>query len=111
MEQASLPLIVGAGPVGLAAALLLRHAGVAARIIEMAEEPSRHSKALAVNPRTLELLEPTLVTNRMLALGLRIRGARFRVGGKRSEELSLDSLKHKLAVRFSWNLFRFSRLS
>lgn len=61
----------------------------------MAEEPSHYSKALAVNPRTLELLEPTGVTARMLSLGLRIRGARFKNDTKWSGELPLDSLKHK----------------
>lgn len=95
MNQSPLPLIVGAGPVGLGAALLLRQAGIATRIIDMAEKPSEHSKALAVNPRTLELLEATGVTEKMLAIGLRIRGARFQMSGKWSGELSLSSLKHK----------------
>ena len=95
MNQSALPLIVGAGPVGLGAALLLRQAGIATRIIDMAEKPTAYSKALAVNPRTLELLESTGVTEKMLAIGLRIRGARFQMLGKWSGELSLSSLKHK----------------
>lgn len=95
MTQSPLPLIVGAGPVGLGAALLLRQAGIATRVIDMAEKSSAYSKALAVNPRTLELLELTGVTEKMLAIGLRIRGARFQMSGKWSGELSLSSLKHK----------------
>lgn len=95
MARSTIPLIVGAGPVGLGAALFLRRARIVTRVIDMAEEPSHYSKALAVNPRTLELLEPTGVTERMLSLGLRIRGARFQNDNKWSGELPLDSLKHK----------------
>ncbi len=51
------PLIVGAGPTGLAAALFLASRGVAARIIDSAPAPEKQSRALVVNPRTLELLE------------------------------------------------------
>ena len=93
--MSNIPVIVGAGPVGLGAALLLRQAGIPARIVEMAVQPSRYSKALGVNPRTLELLEPTGVTARMLSLGIRIRSARFQNDNKWSGELSLDALKHK----------------
>jgi len=55
-------LIVGAGPTGLAAALFLSRRDVPVRIIDAAPEPTRTSKALGVNPRTLALLEPTGVT-------------------------------------------------
>jgi 2-polyprenyl-6-methoxyphenol hydroxylase-like FAD-dependent oxidoreductase len=72
------PVIVGAGPVGLAAALFLARQGVKARVVEMRDEPAVHSKALAVNPRTLHLLESTGVTAKMLARGSPIRGACFR---------------------------------
>jgi 2-polyprenyl-6-methoxyphenol hydroxylase-like FAD-dependent oxidoreductase len=68
---------------------------VAARIIDRAEEPSPYSKALAINPRTLELLESTGVTKEMLACGMRLRGVRFEMNGKWRSELSLASLKHK----------------
>lgn len=95
MNRESTPLIVGAGPVGLGTALFLQQAGIRTRIIDMAEQPSPYSRALAVNPRTLELLEPTGVTSRMLALGVRVHGARFRFGAQRTATLSFDSLKHK----------------
>jgi 2-polyprenyl-6-methoxyphenol hydroxylase-like FAD-dependent oxidoreductase len=75
MAARSDPLIVGAGPVGLAACLLLAGAGVSTRIIDSARR-SEHSRALALNPRTLELLEITGVTERILELGTPIRAAR-----------------------------------
>ena len=60
-------LIVGAGPAGLAGALFLSRRGVPVRLIDAAEQPTRTSKALGVNPRTLSLLQDTGVTARILA--------------------------------------------
>jgi 2-polyprenyl-6-methoxyphenol hydroxylase-like FAD-dependent oxidoreductase len=62
-------LIAGAGPTGLAAALFLTERGIRPRIVDRAPFPAPHSRALAVNPRTLELLEPTGVTARIIAEG------------------------------------------
>jgi 2-polyprenyl-6-methoxyphenol hydroxylase-like FAD-dependent oxidoreductase len=62
-------LIVGAGPVGLSAALFLAHHGLKPRIIEARRGRSVHSKALAVNPRTLELFERTGATKAFLKNG------------------------------------------
>ena len=62
-------LIAGAGPTGLAAALFLVDRGIRPRIVDRAPFPAPHSRALAVNPRTLELLEPTGVTARIIAEG------------------------------------------
>ena len=69
------PLIVGAGPVGLAAALFLARHDIRTRLIEQSAEPATASRALAVNPRTLRLLEATGVTARMLKRGLKITEA------------------------------------
>lgn len=75
-------LIIGAGPTGLAAALFLTRAGVAVRIIDAAPEATATSKALAVNPRTLELLEPTGVADRIRAEGQAITALRFARQGR-----------------------------
>jgi 2-polyprenyl-6-methoxyphenol hydroxylase-like FAD-dependent oxidoreductase len=47
------------------------------RLIEAAPQPATQSRALAVNPRTLELLESTGVARAMLELGKPIVGVRF----------------------------------
>src|SRR5579859_2929383 len=60
-------LIVGAGPTGLAAALLLARRGVSVRIIDTAAQATVYSKALAVNSRTLELLHDSGVSARIEA--------------------------------------------
>ena len=69
--------------------------GIKARVVEQAERPGEHSRALAVNPRTLEILEPSGVTARMLALGKPMRGARFWHRGQVLFELSFAELHHK----------------
>lgn len=75
-------LIVGAGPAGLAAALFLAQRGVQVRIIDAAEQPTRTSKALGVNPRTLFLLEDTGVTERILAEAQDMRSLFLHHNGK-----------------------------
>src|SRR4051812_36616257 len=60
-------IIVGAGPVGLAAALFLTRRGVAVRILDALPGPVPTSKALGVNPRTLDLLDAAGVSARIEA--------------------------------------------
>jgi 2-polyprenyl-6-methoxyphenol hydroxylase-like FAD-dependent oxidoreductase len=92
MMRGDSPLIVGAGPVGLGAALFLARQGHAPRVVERLDEPAQQSKALAVNPRTLEILETTGLTRRMLELGLPIYGAQFHRRGKIMGSLSFTGL-------------------
>ena len=84
------PLIVGAGPTGLAAALFLASRGVAARIIDSAPAPEKQSRALVVNPRTLELLESSGVANSIISQGRSIRRTRFYVDWDLIAELDLS---------------------
>jgi len=75
-------LIVGAGPTGLAAALFLAHRRVPVRIVDTAMQPASTSKALAVNSRTLEVLQGTGVAEQILAEGWAVRGATLHEGGR-----------------------------
>lgn len=50
------------------------------------------SKALAVNPRTLSILEPTGITEKMLAMGKKIRGMQFHRGERVIVQLSLEDV-------------------
>ena len=50
-------LIVGAGPTGLALATQLHRFGVRIRLIDRLRDRARESRALAVQARSLELLQ------------------------------------------------------
>jgi len=62
-------LIVGAGPTGLALAAQLRWFGVPFRIIDRALDRARESRALAVQARTLEVLDSLGLADAMVAHG------------------------------------------
>jgi 2,4-dichlorophenol 6-monooxygenase len=56
MSEVDVPvLIVGSGPVGLMAAILLRQLGIEARVIDRRSDPSRAPAAHVVNARTFEI--------------------------------------------------------
>ncbi len=83
-------LIVGAGPAGLAAALFLSRRGVPVRLIDAAEQPTRTSKALGVNPRTLNLLEDSGVTAAIEAEAQAMRAFRIHRQGRPLATLTID---------------------
>ncbi|MGY3230133.1 2-polyprenyl-6-methoxyphenol hydroxylase-like FAD-dependent oxidoreductase [Luteibacter sp. HA06] len=91
MSQPSV-LIAGAGPTGLAAALFLDRRGVRPRIVDSAMHAAPRSRALVVNPRTLDLLAESGVTERMLAEGRRVRGVRFHEDGKVLATIEAESM-------------------
>lgn len=88
-------VVVGAGPVGLTAALELARRGAAVRIIEKRQEREPFSKALAVNPRSLELLAESGATERLLAAGLRIDGLYVARDGAPVAQADFDELAHR----------------
>src|SRR5690606_2979828 len=62
-------LIVGAGPTGLALAVQLQSFGVAFRIIDRLTDRGRESRALAIQARTLELLQSVGIGDQLAAAG------------------------------------------
>jgi 2-polyprenyl-6-methoxyphenol hydroxylase-like FAD-dependent oxidoreductase len=89
-------LIVGAGPTGLSAALFLAQRGLRVRVIDAADGPSTTSRAQVVNPRALELLAETGVSEAILAEGRPIHGVRFYEAWRPLSALEL----HDLPARF-----------
>jgi 2-polyprenyl-6-methoxyphenol hydroxylase-like FAD-dependent oxidoreductase len=62
-------LVVGAGPTGLALAAQLAAFGASVRVVDRRTVPGRESRALVVQPRTLEVLRPIGVTQALLDRG------------------------------------------
>jgi 2-polyprenyl-6-methoxyphenol hydroxylase-like FAD-dependent oxidoreductase len=86
-------MIVGAGPTGLAAALFLASRGVPVRIIDAATQPTTTSKALLVNPRSLEMLKDSGVAARIIVEGWAVKGMAMHRGNR--EVVSVD-LQHQM---------------
>jgi 2-polyprenyl-6-methoxyphenol hydroxylase-like FAD-dependent oxidoreductase len=63
-------LIAGAGPSGLTAGVELARRGIRVEIIERSDGISTLSRAVGINPRSLELLTPSGVTRKLLAQGV-----------------------------------------
>ncbi len=70
-------LVVGAGPVGLLTALLLKRSGVNVRIIDQEQQTTTRSYASALHPATLELLAHWDLTEDIVAGGNRVNTIAF----------------------------------
>ncbi|THD71351.1 FAD-dependent monooxygenase [Phenylobacterium sp.] len=88
-------LIVGAGPCGLTAALELARRGFTARIIDKEPGPTPLSKAVGISPRSLEILEPTGVTERLLAKGIRMKGVQARYEDRELATIEVSRIPHR----------------
>lgn len=72
-------LVVGAGPVGLSLAVMLRRQGVSVRVIDQASAPSIYSKAQVIHARTVEIMDAIGVAPRLLAIGRQTRSISIRL--------------------------------
>jgi 2-polyprenyl-6-methoxyphenol hydroxylase-like FAD-dependent oxidoreductase len=89
-------LIVGAGPAGLTAALEFARRGYRPRIIDKAPGPVENSRALGVNSRSLEILEPSGATEALLAIGNPLRRVDVVDShARRILALRIDRLRHR----------------
>ena len=70
-------LIVGAGPAGLSAAILLARLGVGSLVVERHPSTTDHPKARGFSTRTMEILRPWNIDTRVRAKGLPSVARRF----------------------------------
>jgi 2-polyprenyl-6-methoxyphenol hydroxylase-like FAD-dependent oxidoreductase len=85
-------LIVGAGPSGLMMAAQLLRYGIQPIIIDSKDGPTTHSKALAVQARSLEIYRQMGIADTAVADGAQTRGIVFNRDGKQQASLSLSSI-------------------
>ncbi|MBA3832112.1 MAG: FAD-dependent monooxygenase [Chthoniobacterales bacterium] len=85
-------LVIGAGPVGLTMACELARHGARCRIIDRAPEPSQTSRALAIFPRTLEILETMGVVEPFLDGGLPLHGLSLHHGAEQIGQVDFNSV-------------------
>lgn len=86
-------LIVGAGPVGLAAAVSLRRRGVRVRIVDAAERGATTSRAAVVHARTLEVLASIDLAAPILDEGVVVPDFTVRDGATKLAHLDFRGLR------------------
>ena len=94
-------LVVGAGPVGMAGALELNRLGVNVRIVEKESRRGTLSKAVGINARTLELLEPAGVSARLIERGLRIPRVNLSFDGQVLTAVDFSRMQHRFNFMLS----------
>lgn len=91
MSDGTRVLVVGAGPVGLFLAAELRRHGMRPAVIERRASVQPYSRAIAIQPRTLEVMAPAGLTDQLRRAGLAAR--RFHVVvGAHQVDTSFDTL-------------------
>jgi 2-polyprenyl-6-methoxyphenol hydroxylase-like FAD-dependent oxidoreductase len=88
-------LVVGAGPVGLVAALFLEQYGVGVEIIDMHQRTTQHSYALAIHPRTLQILDEAGLSEGLIRAGRKLTKVAYYEGRERRAELDYSTLASK----------------
>jgi len=92
-------LIAGAGPSGLALAMELRRRGVSPTIVDRQVAGANTSRACVVHARTLEALEPSGVSQDLLARGVRV--PIFRIRDRGHSLITIDFSKIPSPYRFT----------
>lgn len=85
-------LVVGAGPVGLYAALQLARRGVSVQVVDREHQAGTHSFALGLHPASMRLLEECDALGDVLREALHVRRIGLYDGGEKVAELNLSGL-------------------
>lgn len=86
-------LVVGAGPVGLYAAIVLAKQGVRVQIVDKEERRAGHSYALALHSQTLALFQEMGLLDKVLQQCYRVQTVGLYEGTARKAELRLSELR------------------
>jgi 2-polyprenyl-6-methoxyphenol hydroxylase-like FAD-dependent oxidoreductase len=97
-------LIVGAGPTGLVLATQLQSFGTRFRIIDRLLDRTRESRALAVQARTLELLQMLGLGERLVSRGNTSTRLKFHLEGRAVAAVTLGDIS-AVDTRFPFLLF------
>jgi 3-(3-hydroxy-phenyl)propionate hydroxylase len=85
-------LVVGAGPVGLAATLFLQQHGVRVEVLDTHQRTTQHSYALAVHPRTVGILDEAGLSEELISAGRKLTKVAYYEGRERRAEIDYSAL-------------------
>lgn len=85
-------LVVGAGPVGLFAALTLAELGIRVQIVDQERRPAARSYALALHPQSLRLLGEAGLADELVPMAHRVSSMAFYEGRERRAAVDLSLL-------------------
>jgi 2-polyprenyl-6-methoxyphenol hydroxylase-like FAD-dependent oxidoreductase len=88
-------LVVGAGPVGLVAALFLQQHDIRVEIVDMHQRTTQHSYALAIHPRTLQILDEAGLSEALIRAGRKLTKVAYYEGQNRRAEIDYSVLASK----------------
>jgi 2-polyprenyl-6-methoxyphenol hydroxylase-like FAD-dependent oxidoreductase len=85
-------LVVGAGPVGLVAALFLNRHGVRTEIVDMHQRTHQYSYALAIHPRALAIFDEAGLSDALISAGRTLTKVAYYEGRTRRAEVDYSRL-------------------
>jgi 2-polyprenyl-6-methoxyphenol hydroxylase-like FAD-dependent oxidoreductase len=91
-DQTTDVIIVGAGPSGLFAALLLHQCGVKIRILDKNDQQAHESRAFALQARSLELFLNLGIVDEFLKRGLIAPGIQLYVNGHKAAQINVTDI-------------------
>ncbi|MGS2808325.1 FAD-dependent monooxygenase [Nocardia sp. MW-W600-9] len=92
LPEATSVVIVGAGPAGLTAAIVLAEAGVDHVLIDRLSEGANTSRAAVVHARTLEVLDELGIAKELVARGIQVPTFKVHDGPKTLATIEFDAL-------------------
>ena len=99
-------LVVGAGPTGLVLAIELLYRGTSVRVIDKGNGVTPESRAIGLQPRTLEVLDMMGLAERCAEQGHKVRELRFYASGKRLVSLDFARSGRGSASSSTWRRTR-----
>lgn len=86
-------IVIGAGPVGMLAALLAAHEGIPVIILEKSRERSVNSRAIGVTPPSLEILQRIGLHGKLISRGIKVEYSEAHDRNKRLGKLMFSKMK------------------
>ncbi|MFN0274857.1 MAG: FAD-dependent monooxygenase [Chitinophagales bacterium] len=97
MNEKTTVAIIGAGPTGLMAACQCIRFGLDFILLDKKEGPTKESRALAIQARTLEVFQQMGIAHEFTSLGYKTKAFNFYVNGKKRATIPIEDIGEGLS--------------